>query len=151
MYLKEFSVFLSTGRGGSPGTSVSGASVCVSSPWVSSGYCQGRCRDWCPQHPLFTDMLVKAKVTQSCPVLSDPMDCSPPGSSVHEILQAEHWSGSPCPPPRGLPEPGIKPRSPALQADSLPSEPPRNDIFCSHSGEIPPSPAARMTKRPLLA
>ena len=36
----------------------------------------------------------------------------------------EHWSGFPFPSPRDLPHPGIKPRSPALQADSLPSEPP---------------------------
>ena len=36
----------------------------------------------------------------------------------------EYWSGLPCPPPGDLPSPGIKPRSPALQADSLPSEPP---------------------------
>ena len=36
----------------------------------------------------------------------------------------EYWSGLPCPPPGDLPNPGIKPRSPRLQADSLPSEPP---------------------------
>ena len=36
----------------------------------------------------------------------------------------EYWSGLPCPPPGALPHPGIKPGSPALQADSLPSEPP---------------------------
>ena len=30
----------------------------------------------------------ESEVTQSCPTLSDPMDCSPPGSSVHRILQA---------------------------------------------------------------
>ena len=30
----------------------------------------------------------KVKVAQSCPTLCDPIDCSPPGSSVHEILQA---------------------------------------------------------------
>ena len=36
----------------------------------------------------------------------------------------EYWSGLPCPPPGGLPDPEIKPRSPALQPDSLPSEPP---------------------------
>ena len=35
----------------------------------------------------------------------------------------EYWSGLPCLPPRDLPNPGIKPRSPSLQADSLPSEP----------------------------
>ena len=36
----------------------------------------------------------------------------------------EYWSGLPCPPPGDLPNPGIKPRSPTVQADSLPSEPP---------------------------
>jgi len=35
----------------------------------------------------------------------------------------EYWSGLPCPPQGDLPNPGIKPRSPALQVDSLPSEP----------------------------
>ena len=36
----------------------------------------------------------------------------------------EYWSGLPFPPPGDLPNPGIKPRSPALQADALTSEPP---------------------------
>ena len=36
----------------------------------------------------------------------------------------EYWSGLPCPPPGGLSNLGIKPRSPALQADFLLSEPP---------------------------
>ena len=36
----------------------------------------------------------------------------------------EYWSGLPCPPTGDLPDPGIEPRPPALQADSLPSEPP---------------------------
>ena len=36
----------------------------------------------------------------------------------------EYWSGLPFPSPGDLPNPGIKPRSPALQADALPSEPP---------------------------
>ena len=36
----------------------------------------------------------------------------------------EYWSGLSCPPPGDLPNPGIEPRSPALQVDSLPSEPP---------------------------
>ena len=40
------------------------------------------------------------------------------------ILQARNWSGLPCPPPGDLPNPGIEPRYPALQVDSLPSEPP---------------------------
>jgi len=37
----------------------------------------------------------------------------------------EYWSGLPFPSPGDLPNPGIKPRSPTLQADFLPSEPPR--------------------------
>ena len=40
------------------------------------------------------------------------------------ILQARYWSRLPCPPPGDLLNSGIKSRSPALQADSLPSEPP---------------------------
>ena len=68
-------------------------------------------------------MYVCAKLLQSCPPLCDPMDCSPPGSSVHGILQARIWSGLSCPPPGDLPDLGTEPASPvppALQADSLP-------------------------------
>ena len=36
----------------------------------------------------------------------------------------EYWSELPCPPPGDLPNPGIEPRSPVYQVDSLPSEPP---------------------------
>ena len=36
------------------------------------------------------------------------MDCSPPGSSVHGILQQEYWSRLPCPPPGDLPDPGTE-------------------------------------------
>ena len=50
------------------------------------------------------------------------MDYSPPGSSVHGILQQEYWSGLPFPSPGDLPGPGIEPGSTTLQADSLPSE-----------------------------
>ena len=41
-----------------------------------------------------------------------------------EFSRQEYWSGLPCPPPGNLPKPGTEPSSPALQADSLPSEPP---------------------------
>ena len=41
-----------------------------------------------------------------------------------EFSRPEYWSGSPFPSPGYLPNPGIKLRSPALQADSLPAEPP---------------------------
>ena len=46
----------------------------------------------------------------------NPIDCSPPGSSVHEVVQ-EHWSGLPFPSTGDLPNPRIEPGSPALQAD----------------------------------
>ena len=41
-----------------------------------------------------------------------------------EFCRQEYWSGLPFPPPGKLSDPGIEPRSPALQADALPSEPP---------------------------
>ena len=67
-------------------------------------------------------------VTQVCLTLCDLLDWGLPGSSVHGILRQEYWSGLPFPSPGDLPDPGIEPGStpgsPALQADSLPSEPP---------------------------
>ena len=67
---------------------------------------------------------MKVLLAQLCLTLCDPMDYSPPGSSVHRFSRQEYWSGLPFPSPGDLPDPGIKPESPALQADSLPSEPP---------------------------
>ena len=63
-----------------------------------------------------------AKLLQSRLTLCSPMDCSPQGSSVHGILQARILEWVSMPPPGDLPNPGIKPTSPAaraLQADSL--------------------------------
>ena len=57
--------------------------------------------------------------------LCDLMGWSPPASSVLEISQQEYWSGLPFPSPGNLLDPGIEPRSSALQADFLPSESPR--------------------------
>ena len=62
-------------------------------------------------------------VTQSCPTVCDPMDCT-----AHQALlsmgfpRQRYWSGLPFPSPGDLPDPGIKPRSLALQSDALPSE-----------------------------
>ena len=44
-------------------------------------------------------------------------------NTVHGILRPEYWSGQSFLSPGGLPNPGIKSRSPTLQADSLPAEP----------------------------
>ena len=54
---------------------------------------------------------VQVLVTQSCPTLNDPMDCSLPGSSVHGILQARILEWVSIPFSRGTSEPGIEPRS----------------------------------------
>ena len=69
-----------------------------------------------------------AKSLQSCSILCDPMDCSPPGSSVHRISKARILGQVAIPSPRDLPDPGIKPGSPGLQADSVPFEPPEDII-----------------------
>ena len=63
-----------------------------------------------------------------CQTLCDPMNYSPPGSSVLGILQARILGGLQFPSPGDLPDPGIEPRSSALQADSLLSEPPGKPI-----------------------
>ena len=46
-----------------------------------------------------------------------PMNCSPPGSSVHGIFQTRYWSALPFPSPGHLPNPGIKPTS--LESSAL--------------------------------
>ena len=68
-------------------------------------------------HPKLRLWILKVKVAQSCPALCDPM-----GDTVLEILQARirQWVAFSF--FRGSPNPGIESRSPALQADSLPTE-----------------------------
>ena len=60
----------------------------------------------------------KVKVTQSCPTLCDPMDYT-----IHGILQARILKWVAVPFPRDFLNPGIEPRSPTLQVDSLAAEP----------------------------
>ena len=66
---------------------------------------------------------MKELVAQSCRTLCDPMDYSPPGFTVHGILQARILKLIAFPSPGGLPDQGMEPGSPALQADSFLSEP----------------------------
>ena len=68
-------------------------------------------------HVFHSSMKVKVKVTQSSPTLVTPWTIQ-----SLEFSRPEYWSGQPFPSPGNLPKPGIKPRSPALQADSLPAE-----------------------------
>ena len=79
-----------------PNCQIWGDSCCLSCPIVSDCCCF---------------------VTQSCLTLCDPVDCSPPGSSVRGILQARILEWIAVSFPQDLPNPGIKLRSPTLQAE----------------------------------
>ena len=63
-------------------------------------------------------------VTQSYLTLSDPHRLQPTRHVCPwGFSRQEYWSGLPCPSTGDLPNPGIEPRSPTLQEDSLPTEP----------------------------
>ena len=66
----------------------------------------------------------ESEVTQSCPTLCDPMDCSFPGSSFHGIFQARVLECVAISFFRGSSRLRIEPGSPALREDALPSKPP---------------------------
>ena len=66
-----------------------------------------------------THRVSEVKVAQSCLTLCDPMDYT----QSMEFSRPEYWSGWPFPSPGDLPNPGIEPRSPKLQVDSLRAEP----------------------------
>ena len=63
---------------------------------------------------LKSDLSLVSEVAQSCPTLYNPMDSSLPGSSVHGIFQAKVLEWVAFPSPGDLPNPGLKPGSPAL-------------------------------------
>ena len=62
-------------------------------------------------------------VAQSCLALCNPMDCMLPGPVSMGFSRQEYCSGLPFPSPGDLPDPRIEPGSPALQVDSILSEP----------------------------
>ena len=80
-----------------PGSSVHGIFQARILEWVATSFSRisSQPRDW-TQVSLIVDRCFtiwatresESEVTQSCPTLCDPVDCSPPGSSVHGILQA---------------------------------------------------------------
>ena len=67
-------------------------------------------------------MVLKNTVSEPSESHSVVSDSLPPQGLSMEFPKKEYWSELPCPPPGDLPDPGIKPRSPAFQADFLPSE-----------------------------
>ena len=66
---------------------------------------------------------VKVMLLSHVQLFCDPMDCCLPGSSVHRLFQARVLGSLAISFSRGLPDSGIEPCSPTLQADALPSEP----------------------------
>ena len=82
----------------------------------------------------FTENDMKVKVIQSCLTLFDLMDCSPPSSYFHQILQARILEWVAMPFSKGSSWPGIEPGSPALQADSFHSEPLRETLHFTEVG-----------------
>ena len=63
-------------------------------------------------------------VAKSCLTLATPWTVAYQVPLSMGFPRQKYWSGLPIPSPRDLPDPGIEPGSTALQADSLPSEPP---------------------------
>ena len=76
-------------------------------------------------------------VIQSCLTVCRPIECSLSGSFVMEFSRQEYWSEVSLPSPGDLPNPGIKPGSPALQADSLLFEPPQEGPLNGHPRSAP--------------
>ena len=79
----------------------------------------------------FQGVKEKVKVAQLCLTLCDPMSYI-----VHAVLRPEHWSGNLFSSPGDPPNPEIESRSPALQADSVPAEPPgKPNVMMTFQGE----------------
>ena len=76
--------------------------------------------------------MYRVESLQSCPALCGPMDCSPPGSSVHGIIQARMLEWVAIPFPRDLPNSGIEPASPALAGRLFTTDPPEAPVTIYH-------------------
>ena len=89
-----------------PGSSVHGIFWARILEWVAISFSKGSSRP-------------RDSTSISC------MSCMAGGFFTSEPLASliEYWGGLPCPPPGDFPNPGIEPRSPTLQVDSLQSEP----------------------------
>ena len=123
--------------------------LCNNKPWWSNAYINKSLQFWrsniavpCPPHsvphtntyPPYLCGCMHAHSFSHVWLFATLWTVAHPGSSVHGILQARirYWSGLPCPPPGNLPIPGSNlhlPVSSALQADSLPTEPPGKPLF----------------------
>ena len=85
----------------------------------------------------WTDGRMNGMCAQSCPTLCNPLDCSPPGSSAHGILQARILEWAAIPSSRGSSDPGIEPtslRSPALAGGLFTAGATWEALLCSVAG-----------------
>ena len=153
---------LGSGISGSP----NGVSFCqythpLSLPSASALTAASACKTLCTsvfqsisiQSFLFqVNFLYQSIVTQSCPTLCDPLP-HPTWTSAHQALlsmefsRQGYWSRLPFPSPGDLPDLGIKPGSPASQADALPSElPGKPYIFTCTSPNFKKSSSTHLEK-----
>ena len=100
---------------------------------VSGANCRGGTADWRSGIRKYFELINlcerKWKCSSFSPVwlFATPWTLAPQAPPSMGFSRQEYWSGLPFPSPGDLPNPGIKPKSPTLQADSLLSEPPSND------------------------
>ena len=74
----------------------------------------------------------ESEVPQSCPTLCDPWTVAHQAPPSMGFSRQEYWIGLPFPSPGDLPDPGIEPRSPTLQADALTSAPPGKPLYAEY-------------------
>ena len=72
---------------------------------------------------------VKVKSLSQVQLFATPWTVAYQASQSMEFPRQEYWSGLPFPSAGDLPDPEIEPRSPTLQADALPSEPPGKPVY----------------------
>ena len=86
---------------------------------------------WLPGYSSWNCLVIK-----SCPALLLDVDYSLPGSSVCGFSRQEYWSGLPFPSPGDLPDPGLRPESPALVCSFFATEPPGKPSSWNSSVEM---------------
>ena len=76
--------------------------------------------------------LCQKERAKSCPTIAIPWTIAHQDPLSMGFPRQEYWSGLPFPSPGELPDPGIEPRSPALQADALPTELCGKPVYAIH-------------------
>ena len=79
---------------------------------------------------------IEVKSLSRVPLCATPWTVAYQAPLSMKFSRQEYWSGLPFPSPGDLPNPGIKPGSPALQADTLPSKPPGKPLYCIKNSHI---------------